>query len=117
MESQRINVTLEQIEADFGQLHDSMSGVLEAFVQAAAPRNVISSFRNAGISLILDKMIAPDEKEFPHPICPVTRDISRCLTENPFDIEQSTAATVEEDEDENEFLDWAKELTWGIIII
>jgi hypothetical protein len=76
--------------------------VLEAFVQAAVPSNVISAFRNAEISLILEKMTGPDETELLYLICRAAPDRSRCMMENPFDIEEIVAAIGEEKDDEED---------------
>jgi hypothetical protein len=56
---------------------DHIVRILKGFYAAASPPNIIETFRNAGISLILDS--EPDEQ--PRCLVTVTPETARCILE------------------------------------
>jgi hypothetical protein len=76
--------------------------ILEEFVQAATPMNIVSAFRNAGIDRVLEKMAGPVGELIWEALCRVSPETCRCLLTNAFDTEEIVAAAMNE-EDNSEF--------------
>jgi hypothetical protein len=71
---------------------DHIVRILDGFMAAAVPHNVVQSFRNGGISLLLD-----DDRVVR---CQVTPDTARCLLGQPF-ADPLTGLTLVADEEED----------------
>jgi hypothetical protein len=69
---------------------DHIVRVLESFMSAAVPHNIIKSFANGGISLILDgdRVIR----------CQITPHTTRCLLGSPFDLELPPGTSDDQDD-------------------
>jgi hypothetical protein len=73
--------------------------ILDEFARAATPTNIISSFRNAGIDRLLEKMIGPGGDVICHRLCRVNARTCRCLLTNAFDTEGIFGAVMAEEND------------------
>jgi hypothetical protein len=75
---------------------DHIVRILDGFMAAAVPHNIVASFRNAGISLLLD-----DDRVLR---CQVTPETARCLLGSPFAdplVERALAGEEEDKDDPN----------------
>lgn len=60
---------------------DHIVRILQGFHEAVSGNNIVSTFRNAGISLVLDCDEHRDSEDPPKCVCKVTPDTARCLLE------------------------------------
>jgi hypothetical protein len=59
--------------------------------------NSVSSFRNAGIDRVLEKMSGPSGELIWDALCRVNPETYRCLLTNAFDTEEIVAAAMDEE--------------------
>jgi hypothetical protein len=85
-----VDRTDKQIRAG-GYQTDHIVRVLDGFMAAVVPHNIVANFRNAGVSLLLD-----DDRVI---CCTVTPETTRCLFGAPFSARLSIPEEEEEDLD------------------
>jgi hypothetical protein len=74
--------------------------IVNSFLAAATPSNIVETFRGAGISLVVDLIDDPkDGQRKPYPVCAVTPETCRCVMGAPFGTEDWRTEEISSEED------------------
>jgi hypothetical protein len=74
--------------------------IVNSFLAAATPSNIVETFRGAGISMVIDMIDdLKDDQRKPYPICAVTPETCRCVLGVPFGTEDWRTEEISSEED------------------
>jgi hypothetical protein len=74
--------------------------LVNTFIAAATPSNIIQTFHSASISLVADTIDDPkDNQRKPYPICAVIPEMCRCVLSTPFGIDDLRDLEILSEED------------------